>query len=254
MKKSVFSCRRDGLTIQGYVFGTPDTGKNAIIISHGFLANQRTVRQYAKALAEEGHLAVTYDFNGGGLGSKSAGRSVDMTVLTERADLLEVIKAVREQFHPASISLMGCSQGGFVSALAAKELQNDIHRLILFYPALCIPDDARKGRMLFYRFDPENVPDVLGRFPMKLGGEYARIVMEMDPFEEISGYEGPTLLVHGTADKIVDISYARRARECFPSCEYHEITGGGHGFRGAHDREAIQILRGFINYHSPEGT
>ena len=76
MKKAVFSCQRDGLTIQGYVYGVPENGKNAIIISHGFLANQRTVRQYAKALAEEDYLAVTYDFNGGGIGSKSAGRSL----------------------------------------------------------------------------------------------------------------------------------------------------------------------------------
>ena len=246
MKKTSFSCRRDGLIIRGYVFGNPEIDKHAVIISHGFLANQRTVRQYAAALAEAGYIAITYDFNGGGIGSKSAGRSVDMTLLTERADLMEVVKAVQAQFHPASISLMGCSQGGFVSALAAKELQDTICRLILFYPALCIPDDARKGRMMFYRFDPKNVPNILGRFPMKLGGDYARIVMDMNPFEEISGYKGPTLLVHGTADKIVNISYARRARECFPSCEYHEITGGGHGFKGAYDREAMQLLRGFM--------
>ena len=241
-----FSCLRDGLAIRGQVFGEPGTGKDAVIISHGFLANQKTVRGYAVALAEEGYLAVTFDFNGGGIGSKSDGRSVDMTLLTEKADLLEVVTTVREQFSPASLSLMGCSQGGFVSALAAKELQGGVRRLVLFYPALCIPDDARKGHMMFYRFDPMHVPDVLGRFPMKLGGNYARAVMDMDPFEEITGYEGRVLLVHGTADRIVDISYARRARACFPSCEYHEIVGGEHGFKGAHDQEAVQILRGFM--------
>ena len=240
-----FSCQRDGLTIRGYVLGEP-SGKHAVIISHGFLANQKTVRDYAVALAEEGYLAITFDFNGGGIGGKSDGRSVDMTVQTEKADLLAVIEAVKSQLHPASVSLMGCSQGGFVSALAAKELRGEIRSLILFYPALCIPDDARKGHMMFYRFDPKQVPDVLGRFPMKLGGDYARVVMDMDPFEAIKGYEGPVLLLHGTADPIVNIRYARRARECFPSCEYHEILNGGHGFTGAHDREAIQFLRGFL--------
>ena len=247
MKKTSFSCQRDGLTIRGYVFGEPEIGRSAVIISHGFLANQRTVRQYAVALAKEGYLAITYDFNGGGIGSKSDGRSVDMTLMTERSDLLEVVKAVQTQFHPASISLMGCSQGGFVSALAAKEIQNSICRLILFYPALCIPDDARKGRMMFYRFDPKHVPNVLGRFPMKLGGDYARAVMDINPFVEIQGFEGPVLLVHGTADKIVNVSYSRKARARFLSCEYHEITGGGHGFKGAYDREAIRILLDFMN-------
>ena len=248
---SPFTCQRDGLTIRGYVFGEPTSGKHAIIISHGFLANQKTVRNYATALAEEGYLAITFDFNGGGIGGKSDGRSVDMTVQTEKADLLAVIKTVQTQYQPASISLMGCSQGGFVSALTAKELDSGINSLVLFYPALCIPDDARNGHMMFYRFDPKNVPDVLGRFPMKLGGDYARVVMDMNPFEAIKGYEGPVLLIHGTADKIVNIRYARTARECFPSCEYHEIDGGAHGFKGAHDREAIQLLRSFMRKQIP---
>ena len=245
--KNPFSCRRGELSIRGYVFGEPAPGKHAVILSHGFLANQSTTRDYAVALAEQGFLAATFDFNGGGIGSRSDGKSVDMTLLTEKEDLLAVVKGVQAQFCPASISLMGCSQGGFVSALAAKALGPEvIRRLILFYPALCIPDDARKGRMMFYRFDPKNIPDVLGHVPMKLGGDYARAVIGMDPFEEIRGYEGPVLLVHGTEDKIVNISYARRAKECYPDCEYHEIVGSGHGFSGAYDREATQILLSFM--------
>ena len=37
---------------------------------------------------------------------------------------------------------MGCSQGGFVSALVAAKNNFPIEKLVLFYPALCIPDDA----------------------------------------------------------------------------------------------------------------
>lgn len=246
MKKTHFSFRRDSLTIRGNVFGEPKEGKDAVIISHGFLANQKSVRTYAEVLADAGYLAVTIDFSGGGIGSKSDGRFSDMTVLTEKADLMAAVRAAEAQFHPVSITLMGVSQGGFVSALTAKELGDTIQRLILFYPALCIPDDARKGQMMFYRFDPEHVPEILGRFPMKLGGGYARAVMDMDPFREIRGFQGPVLLVHGTADRVVGIDYARRARACFPSCEYHEIQGGGHPFQGAHDQEAIRILTGFM--------
>ena len=242
-----FECQRRDLTIRGYAYGEPLPGKPAVIISHGFLANQSTTRDYAIALAEDGFLAITFDFNGGGIGSKSDGKSVDMTLLTEKEDLLAVVDAVRTQYSPASICLMGCSQGGFVSALAAKELgAQAIKGLILFYPALCIPDDARKGHMMFYRFDPKKVPDVLGRIPMKLGGNYARVVMDMDPFEEIKGYSGPVLLLHGTEDNIVNISYARKAKDSFSDCEYHEIVGGGHGFSGKYDDEAKMILRAFI--------
>ena len=251
LKGTPFSCQRDGLRIRGTIFGTPQPAKPAVIISHGFLANQSSVRNYAVILAEKGFITITFDFNGGGLGSRSDGKSVDMTLFTEKKDLLAVVNAVQEQFQPSSISLMGCSQGGFVSALTAKELGKEIIRsLILFYPAFCIPDDARKGHMMFYRFDPQNVPDLLGRIPMKLGGNYARVVMHMNPFEEIQGYDGPVLLVHGTADNIVNISYSRQARSVYPECEYHEIEGAGHGFDVAYEREANQILCSFMKRYT----
>lgn len=123
---------------------------------------------------------------------------------------------------------------------------NIVSSLILFYPAICIPDDARKGRMLFYRFDPANIPELLGRFPMKLGGDYARTVIDVDPYKEMTGYEGPTLIVHGTADPIVDISYSRRLKSAYPNCEFHEIYGAGHGFKGKYDRKACEILKNFM--------
>lgn len=146
---------RGNLTIRGHLWGKKNTPQHAVILSHGFLANERMCFKYAKLLAEMGYLAVTFDFCGGGILSRSDGHSQDMTVLTEKADLLAVIEGVKEQFSPTGITLFGCSQGGFVSGLLASELGNAvIDKLILFYPAVCIPDDARKGKMMFYSFDP----------------------------------------------------------------------------------------------------
>ena len=102
--KTPFSCQRDGLTLRGHVFGKEAPGKPAVIISHGFLATEKTVFDYARALAAEGYLAVTFDFNGGGIGSRSDGKSEDMTLLTEKADLLAVTEAVNARYQPAGIS------------------------------------------------------------------------------------------------------------------------------------------------------
>lgn len=90
-EKSPFSCQRDGFTIRGHVWDKAQPGKHAVIVSHGFLANEKTVHDYAIALAGEGFLAVTFDFNGGGVGSRSDGKPVDMTLLAEKADLLLMI-------------------------------------------------------------------------------------------------------------------------------------------------------------------
>lgn len=238
---------RDGLKIRGHVFGKKSCPQDAVIMSHGFMANERMCYKYAKLLAEMGFLVVTFDFCGGGIISRSDGRSLDMTVLTEKDDLRAVVEGVKEQFSPTSITLLGCSQGGFVSGLLAAELgEKKIDRLIMFYPAVCIPDDARKGKMMFFKFDPNNIPAVLGRFPMKLGGEYARTMITMDPFEKLKGYTGPVLLIHGTADKIVNITYARKLKNIYSDCRYEEIEGGGHMFKGKADKKACLILQHYM--------
>ena len=246
--KEQFSCQRDGLTIRGHVWGRGEAPKPAVILSHGFTANESTCHRYAQLLMEMGYVAFTYDFCGGGLGCRSDGKTEDMTVLTELEDLLAVLDYVKKQTYvdSARISLLGCSQGGFVSAMAAKRLGDAVERLILFYPALCIPDDARAGKMIMYEFDPANIPDILGEIPMRLGGDYARVMLDMDAFQEIAGYRGKTLVLHGTEDAIVNVSYARRAVKLYPNCRYVEISGGGHGFTDAYDAQACDALRAFM--------
>ena len=243
-----FSCRRGSLTIRGYVFRTGTEVLPAIIICHGFMADQRSVKHYAEFLAGLGMAAFTFDFCGGCLKGKSDGRQSEMSVLTEVEDLMAVIEYVRQRddVDHEHISLIGFSQGGVVCALTAAKIPDRIERLILIYPALCIPDDARRGRMMFAKFDPSNIPPVISHFPMKLGDVYAKAVINMNIYDEIRGYDRPVLLIHGTRDEIVDISYSRKAREVYKQCEYLEIEGAGHMFSKGHDRIAMDALDKFI--------
>jgi len=245
-----FSCRRDALTIRGHVYriGEEAGRRPAVVLCHGFLANDRTLRVYAQALAELGYICFTFDFNGGGIISHSDGKSRNMTVLTEVEDLRAVMEYVRSRpdVDGDHISLLGCSQGGMVSAMYTKRHPVEIEKLVLFYPALCIPDDARAGKMMFARFDPNNIPPTILYFPMRLGADYAKSVIKMDVYQEIGGYDGPTLLIHGTADKIVNISYSEKAAKLYPDCRYHVVTDGQHGFRGKYDREAVAVLKEFM--------
>ena len=99
---------------------------------------------------------------------------------------------------------------------------------------------------MFYKFDPANIPELLGRFPMKLGGDYARTVIDMDPYEEMKAYDGPVLLLHGTADKIVNVRYARTLKDIYKDCRYEEIENGKHGFKGKYDKTACDALKSFV--------
>lgn len=252
--KSKFSCQRDGLTIRGYEYRPQGDNLPIAIVSHGFMANLLTVKHYAEHLANLGYVAFCFDFSGGCvMMGKSDGKTTDMSVLTEVKDLLAVIEYAKSLAYTDSsdILLMGCSQGGFVSALTSAKLGNEISKLVLFYPALCIPDDAKAGKMMWAKFDPENIPDVVRCGPMKLGRCYIADVLNMNPFEEIRGYEGEVLIVHGTADKIVHLSYAEKAVATYRSepyvrsVAYHTIDGGKHMFSKRHDKIALEYLSGF---------
>ena len=250
-----FSCIRDGLTIRGLLF-EPVNGKvNAegklpvAIVSHMFMVNYKLVEKYARFFAEQGYLAVCYDFNGGGMFSKSDGKSVDMSVLTEVADLEAVIDAVlkHEKADPSRLMLMGCSQGGFVSALVAARHPEMVEKLVLFYPALSIPDDSRKGEMLMAKFDPNNVPETFKCGFMKLGRRYVTDVNEMDAYAEIAAYEGPVLILHGTKDNAVDVSYSKKAAEIYKNVRLELIEDAGHGFLKDKGVIAQNLLMSFVN-------
>ncbi|MCR4714382.1 MAG: alpha/beta fold hydrolase [Treponemataceae bacterium] len=252
-----FSCSRDGLTIRGHIYHAAqiDFSKHSsktpvIILSHGFLGDETQLFTYAESLAGIGYTAVTFDFNGGGPRSTSSGKSVDMTVLTEKADLLSVIKYVEtlEYTDNNNISLMGCSQGGFVSALTAAELKDRIKQLVLFFPALCIPDDARKGEMLVMSFDPDNIPPVICQEPMTIGRDYALTAQKLDVYKEIAAFTGRTLIIHGTEDKVVNIEYSRKAKNIYKNVVLKKIEGADHGFAGKDDEEAIRTLLDFCKF------
>ena len=259
IQKSLFSCKRGDLTIRGTEYRPEGENLPAAVVCHGFMAFQDTVRQYAKALAEMGYVSYCFDFCGGSvIKGKSDGDTTKMSVLTEAEDLEAVIEYVksRSYVNGEKILLMGCSQGGFVSALTAAKHKERIENLVLFYPALCIPDDARAGKMMLAKFDPENVPDKLRCGPMALGRRYVKDVIHMNPFEEIKDYPGNVLIVHGTKDGIVNPRYSQKAYESYIEAGKEKgyenkvilkfIKGAGHGFLKHQDKIAIGYLKEFL--------
>lgn len=256
-----FEYQREGLTIRGTEYRPAGDNLPIAIVSHGFMAFQDTVRHYAKLFAELGFASYCFDFCGGSVvKGKSDGKTTEMSVLTEVKDLEAVIEYAKSLTYTnaSDVTLMGCSQGGFVSALVAAKQKEQIARLVLFYPALCIPDDARAGKMMFAKFDPNNIPEQVNCGPMKLGRCYVADVIDIDPYEEIKEYPGKVLIVHGTEDKIVKWDYAKRAYETYVKNNPADlpveqrvtlrlITGGAHGFSKKHDAMAMEEIKKFVN-------
>ena len=240
LDKKEFYCYRGDLKIRGTVFMTADcTDAPIAVVCHEFMTKRLFSYPYAMALARKGYAAFCFDFCGGGIVCSSDGDSRDMSVLTEMEDLKSVIAFAKEQSYTNDepLLLMGCSQGGLVAALTAAELQEEIGGLILQYPALAIPDAARKGEMLWMSFDPNNVPEEMRSGPMLLGSRYATDVRNIDTLPTITKFTGKVLIIHGNKDTVVNISGSQRAAEAYKAAgadvNLQIIPGAGHIFRSS---------------------
>ena len=61
----------------------------------------------------------------------------------------------------------------------------------------------------------------------------------------------PTLLIHGTADQVIDFSHAEAAAERISGSELVPIENAGHAIWFAHYEEAEALVTQFLNLHAP---
>lgn len=219
-----------------------------IIISHEFGLNMLTTARYAKKLAPLGYHVFIYDFSGSGSGSSTGRKSTQMSVLTEKEDLLAVINYVKRQrfVDTENIILGGCSQGGLVTALAAAELTNEIKKVFLLYPALSIPDDARKGTILGRKIDVKKIPQTFWATYVKLGKKYVLDAQALDPWQDISNYKGPVLICHGMKDRIVNYRYAEKAMQVYDQGELALFKKARHLFLIHGKKESLDRIKLFL--------
>lgn len=257
--ESPFECVRDNLTIRGLEFRPKGEKLPIAIVCHGIMAWIASVRHYAVELATLGYAAYCFDFNGGSvMNSLSDGRTEDMTVSTEMADLEAVIEHVRSlpYVDPDRIFLAGCSQGGFVSAMVASKNKYPIQKLCLFYPALCIPGDSRAGKALTAKFDLNNMPNKIECGKMILGKQYVLDAAKIDAYEEIKKYNGRVLIIHGTSDRVVNCAHSMRGIDAYRSntpegmtkeerAKLVLISGGTHMFTKEPDLIALKHMDDF---------
>ena len=220
----------NGQTIWGVAF-IPELDREKyplVICSHGLGGSYTSCMEYAELLASHGLATYCFDFRGGG-GTRSDGNTTEMSLITEAADIQTIISAAEQWdfVDPDKIILLGESQGGAASAIAAARAVDDVNGLILCYPALLVHDAVHE------QFDSlDEVPDTFYFNWINAGRPYAADVWDYDVYSEIGNYAKPVLLMHGDRDGIVPISYAEHAAEVYPDVDYYVIDDGGHGFYG----------------------
>ncbi|WP_081984425.1 MULTISPECIES: alpha/beta hydrolase [unclassified Treponema] len=236
--------QRNGMKIYGKLFIPDRTSQMPLVIlSHGFGGNHGGVKDYAAAFAEQGIAAYIFDFIGGGNHIKSAGKMTEMSVLTEAEDLTVILDNLKAdpRFKRAQIFLFGESQGGFVSTYVAAKCPADVAGLVLLYPAFVLQDDARRRTP-----DPERIPAEMKLLGKTIGHIYNKDALSFDIYTLMPQYSGRTLIIHGTDDSIVPLSYSERAIKTFPNAKLIKLDREKHVFYGNARRKAADYAVQFV--------
>lgn len=252
--KQEFSCRRlDNKVIKGCMY-IPDSGREpfpTVIYCHGYGCNYRDIAHHGQGFAEEGICCVLFDFCGGGPESYSDGNMLEMSVKTERDDLLCVFEALKsyELVDKDRIFIMGESQGGYVAGTAGILLQEKIKGMILWFPAFMIPEAVAAACS-------NGIPDTMEVLGHRIGKIYGEDAIHEKPYADMPSFRKPVLLIHGDMDELVPVTYSQKAQKTYPNAKLVVISGAGHGFHGDDSDHARTLSVAFIkrNTNSSSGA
>lgn len=242
-------CESHGLTLRGKMVVPVTDGDEKLpmaVLTHGFTSTYSDMNEIAEALGKNGIASVRFDLTGNGI---SDGEYVDTTFTSQKEDILNELEFVKtlDFVDTDKLFLCGKSQGGFDSALAAVDCADEICGLILWYPALCIPEDFKAGRVMFTSFDVDNIPETLAiQGNISVSRAYIEEGLSIVPNEDFTAFEKPVLIIHGDSDNIAPYHYAEELAAAYADAEFILIEGGGHGFSGDGLSTALDATVAFI--------
>ena len=222
-----------------------------LILIHGFTGHKEEdhLMAIAEGVRSIGFATLQVDMYGHGM---SGGSFCEHTLLKWINNTITIVDYARKQDFVSDIWLCGHSQGGCDVMLAAPIVKDRIRGILPLSPAWHIPQGARDGLLLSYAFDPENLPEGITLQDGEiLGGNYLRVARTLDAEAAIDGYDGPVLIVHGTADESVPMEWGERAAKRYKNATFIPIEGDTHCFDYHTDR-LRDAVRDWLAQHNKE--
>ena len=252
-----------------------------IVLIHGYPLDGHSWELQARELIAAGHRVITYDRRGFGDSSKVAEGydydtfAADLNVLLETLDLRDVIlvgfsmgtgelaRYVKNHGHERIAKL------AFLASLEPFLLKtDDNHEGVPQEVFDGIEDAARTDRYAWFtefyknfynldetlgeRISPEVVTTSWNTATKSAPvAAYAVVPTWIEDFradvEAVRAAGKPTLILHGTADRILPIdATARRFRDLLPDADYVEIEGAPHGLLWTHAEDVNEALAEFV--------
>ncbi|MCY1214796.1 Arylesterase [compost metagenome] len=251
--------------VNGQAIFFEDTGGRApaVIFSHGFLLDHEMFAAQVEALGAQ-FRCVAFDQRGFGRTTTHGG---PFTYWDSAQDLLDLMR----HLEIARATLVGLSQGGFISMRAALMAPGQVNGLVLISTRAGLDTEEQNNN--FRLLDKEwsqngsaNVQPMLSqlligddRYAPAWAAKWAgmgkdrltlpvnTLISRDDLTPRLGEISVPTLVIHGTGDIAIDVSHGRQLAAGIANAELVEIPGAGHAPPMTHAAESNQALLRFLH-------
>lgn len=234
---------------------TCENAKGVVLITHGIAEHSGRYEHVANSLVDAGFSVVAFDLRGHG---KSSGKRNYIDSFQDYLnDLEEVLARTKTHFSNLPIFLFGHSMGGGITTLFSIERQPDVRGILLSAPSVKVSDDISPflqkisgvlsviaPKLPAVKLESKDIskdPAVVEAYDNDAlnyrGGILARTGAELlkstrTITTQASAIALPILIMHGTADKLADMSGSEMLYEKVSSADktlklydglYHEI-------------------------------
>jgi 3-oxoadipate enol-lactonase len=249
--------RPDGCRIYFEVHGEP--ARPALILLEGMGGDISGWRRNIPTLSRELQV-IAFDFRGNGRSDEPAGACTMDTFVADTVGLLDHLRIERAHVY-------GQSFGGMVAQLIGLDRPERVRTLILaattpggehaIYHQPKVPM-AEPWRGLyspgFAQAHPERVAEDLnagGSLPKHPMGRRRQweAMQTFDAYERLGKIRAPTLVIHGTDDRMVDPQNARVLASRIPGAELVWVEGAGHVYHSEQPVKTDREILGFIRSH-----
>lgn len=251
----------------------------AVVLIHGYPLDGASWEKQTRALLAAGYRVITYDRRGFGKSSQPTTGydydtfALDLKVILDTLDLTDVVlggfsmgtgEVARYIANHGSARI---SKAIFLASLEPFLLQTDdnptgVPQSVFdgLLEAVTADRYAYFGDFYanFYNTDtflgtPRLSQAVVDASFAVAAGAGAHASIDAQPTwltdfrSDIAAVDVPTLIVHGTADRILPIdATGREFAKALPTAEYHEIDGAPHGMLWTHGAEVNELLLAFL--------
>lgn len=254
---------KDNVRLHGKFWLTEGQPRAAICLVHGIGEHLGRYEEWAARFAEAGISTTAIDLRGHGLSQGRRGDAKHYTHLLE--DLRMMMQKAREYFPPVPTFLYGQSMGGNIAANYALRCKHQLTGLILSSPWLRLsmpvpPAKLTAGKLMRFLWPglqfstgldkshfshDEDHHRELDEDPLMHGKISARLFFAMQKAAEYAMGKAdklpcPTLVLHGTKDRIADIGASRElAKKAGQKAEFKAWEENYHILHFDMDKEKV---------------